>query len=523
MTPGGRDIGEDELRDLLSVSTPETVSAACTAVERVLDHDPARADRLAGLVLSRLADTDPLAVQVRVLRTASRTAYRVGAYDRAAQHGERLVRLGALAADPCALGWGRACLAYVEYEHGRYSHALDLCLQALASLRECESEQDGVARMLVLAGATHSRLDMHRTGLGLFREALEIFRLLGDETWVQRLAGNIAIAFRTIGEYEAALDALAGCDPDDHGIFLDEVRGQLALTAGRLPEAQALFRRSLSANVLPDGGVRKPEQYLGASVGLARTLLHQGHAVDAAALLREPLQRATALDVPAHLSRLHGVLAEIHAEMGDYRSAYRHAVEQRTAAERLHDSRMLDSVQTIRVEHAVAATRAEADRLRELTRRDALTDLPNRRAVDDRLARSMEDPAGPPTVAIVDVDCFKEINDRHSHIVGDQVLQIIALLLRAAFDEQHLVARLGGDEFLIVFDGVPAHRAVSLCQAARRRVAAYPWGQIAADLTVTISVGTAQAVPGRQLGDMVGVADRRLLDAKRSGRNRVAS
>ncbi len=513
-------MAEDEFRALLSASTPE---AACATVERVLERDPARADRLAGLVLSRLADSDPIAVQVNVLRTASRTAYRLGAYDRAAEHGERLVRLGAPAADPCALGWGRACLAYVEYERGRYSQALDLCLQALASLRECESEQEGVARMLVLAGVTHCGLDMHRTGLGLFREAQEMFRLLGDDAWVQRLAGNIATAFRAIGEYEAAVDALAGCDPDDHGIFLDEVRGHLALTADRLGEARALFERSLSANVLPGGGARKPEQYLGASIGIARILLRQGHAADAAAVLRDPLRRAAALDVPAHLSRVHGVLAEIHAELGDYRSAYRHAVAQREAADRLHDSRTLDSVQSIRVEHAVAATRAEADRLRELTRRDALTDLPNRRAVDDRLARSVRDPAGSPMVAIADVDCFKAINDRHGHIVGDQVLQIVARLLRAAFDEQHLVARLGGDEFVVVLDGVPAHRAASLCRAARLSVASYPWDQVATGLTVTISVGTARAVAGGRLGDMVGAADRRLLDAKRHGRNRVAS
>jgi diguanylate cyclase (GGDEF)-like protein len=513
----------EQFREAPALPHPQAVGAACDLVDSLIEQDPARADRMAETVLSRIADDDPVPVATRALRTASRTAYRVGDYDRAVRHAERLLRLGRRTADPAALGWARACLAYVEYEHGRYGHALDLCLQAIASFRGCEAERESTARMLVLAGATHGRLGMVSTGLALFREAREIFRLLGDETWVQRLTGNIAIAFRQLGEYEAALDALAGSDRAGCGILLDEVKAQLALVAGELTEARALFERSLAANLRPDGTPRKPEQYAQASVGLAQTLLRQGDPAGAAEVLREPLRRARDLDVPAHLESVHGVLADVYAAVGDYRAAYGHAVEQRAAAARMVDHRTLDSVQAVRVEHAVAAARAEADRLREMARRDVLTDLLNRRAIEDWLAGASLDPTSAPVVAVIDVDSFKQVNDRHTHVVGDRVLQTVARLLRSTLDDRHMVARLGGDEFLVVFDQVTEAEAGRLCEAVRLSVASYPWQRIALGLNISISVGAAPVVKGHQLGEVIGAADRRLLRAKRRGRNRVVA
>ncbi|MFT3956864.1 MAG: diguanylate cyclase [Piscinibacter sp.] len=153
----------------------------------------------------------------------------------------------------------------------------------------------------------------------------------------------------------------------------------------------------------------------------------------------------------------------------------------------------------------------ERERYAHMALHDALTGLPNRihlvGALDDAAAR-----AGSPghgfALLFVDVDRFKDINDRHGHAIGDAVLVTLAGRLRHSVNRKDLVARLSGDEFVVLLDGVgdPA-TAAAVAQRLREAVAA-PMVFDGCSLRVGISVGVAvHGVDGRQPDDLLRAAD----------------
>ncbi len=171
-----------------------------------------------------------------------------------------------------------------------------------------------------------------------------------------------------------------------------------------------------------------------------------------------------------------------------------------------------------------------------LAYRDGLTGLPSRRALDDALAELR----GVFTLAMADIDHFKEVNDRHGHDVGDQVLRMVAARLAAVPGGRAF--RYGGEEFALVFAGASCEQARPALEALREEVAASSFALRAEDrprrkpkaprrpareparIAVTISIGAAEADsrPGRAAA-VLRAADGALLRAKQGGRNRVVA
>jgi diguanylate cyclase (GGDEF) domain len=154
---------------------------------------------------------------------------------------------------------------------------------------------------------------------------------------------------------------------------------------------------------------------------------------------------------------------------------------------------------------------------------DPLTGLPNRRALDMRLAEVTSSPASQPcSIALIDLDGFKEVNDSQSHAAGDTVLREIASCLRTTLRTggrgQDMVARYGGDEFVVVMPSTQLPVAVSALNRAVEAVAALPY-DIASG--VTLSVGVAAAPQGVDPAAALAAADTAMYRAKRAGGNTV--
>jgi diguanylate cyclase (GGDEF)-like protein len=167
--------------------------------------------------------------------------------------------------------------------------------------------------------------------------------------------------------------------------------------------------------------------------------------------------------------------------------------------------------------------RARAQALEADTRRDPLTGLGNRRAVDHDLPPLLREAAAagrPMAVALLDLDHFKQINDRHGHPVGDRVLSTTAQLLRECVRQHDLVARIGGEEFLAVLPDADETRAREICQRIRQRVGGHDWAALSPGLAVTISAGCASAPPYDE-STLTTRADQALYRAKALGRDRV--
>jgi two-component system, cell cycle response regulator len=188
---------------------------------------------------------------------------------------------------------------------------------------------------------------------------------------------------------------------------------------------------------------------------------------------------------------------------------------------------------TLQAMYETTEARRQTRRYRELSLRDPLTGLYNRRYVDEQLPRLLGRGAGSPgavTVALLDLDHFKRVNDTRSHDAGDQVLQTVAGLLQdaaslAGVGDGSFVARMGGEEFLLVLVGTDPAGAEEHLQRVRRAVAAHAWAELTGDLPVTVSIGAASSAGliDATPAEMIGRADGHLYLAKRQGRDRVVS
>ena len=176
------------------------------------------------------------------------------------------------------------------------------------------------------------------------------------------------------------------------------------------------------------------------------------------------------------------------------------------------------------LEHAHTQLRQHAMALDRAAHEDALTGLHNRRHADSALPLLVEGARLSDqvvTIAALDVDHFKRINDSHGHAVGDAVLQQLAGLLSERLRSADLLARIGGEEFIAVLVGIDPLQAVEICDRLRLAVAGHDWGALVPGLTVHISVGVAGGMPPQQAQALMARADQALYAAKRSGRNRV--
>jgi len=163
--------------------------------------------------------------------------------------------------------------------------------------------------------------------------------------------------------------------------------------------------------------------------------------------------------------------------------------------------------------------RGEAQLARESARRDHLTSLYNRRGVTERYQQMLADGLDKPVaIMIADIDHFKAINDRHGHVVGDEVLAKFAELLRKSVRDTDLLARWGGEEFLLIGHVSDAHAAVDIANKLRTKIAAaeFPHGS----LTASFGVYYCDRLPDK-VRAAIGFADRALYAAKEGGRNKV--
>lgn len=186
-------------------------------------------------------------------------------------------------------------------------------------------------------------------------------------------------------------------------------------------------------------------------------------------------------------------------------------------------ARSVDSMQQ-QIQGQIAALEAKESALDHLASHDSLTGLPNRRVFMDRLelalARSRRS-GEPLALLFVDLDHFKDVNDRVGHAAGDELLRTVAQRMRDAVRETDTVARMGGDEFLVLLDG--AVDCVAVGEVAQKLLDGLappvPYG--AELLAVEASIGVSFCPrDGATTGEIIAAADRAMYRAKTDGRNR---
>jgi len=220
-----------------------------------------------------------------------------------------------------------------------------------------------------------------------------------------------------------------------------------------------------------------------------------------------------------HRARLHGVL-NLESTSADFFTPEVCATFDAIAAQ------IAGAVHLARV---VAELELANRKLERLSMSDGLTGIANRRCFDRRLEEQWQQhlrEGRSLALLLVDVDCFKALNDVRGHVFGDECLRALAGLCAEVGDTVHaLVARYGGEEFVLLLPGADLHDAQRFAEYLCRRVAqlaiAHPDSPVAAYVTVSIGVSAAQPDDRRSSGSLVVAADHALYAAKAAGRNRV--
>jgi diguanylate cyclase (GGDEF)-like protein len=445
-------------------------------------------------------------------------------------------------------------IALAGCETGRFDTALR-CANAACELAQDLGDQRQLALSLTALGACFERMGDPWQAERLMDDALRIAHEIEDP-FAQLVALNNLCAVcigafyvlrggddppeanaalrRALAHAREAHSLLHHFDDPFFSVFVEGNLGEALLHLGNLHEARRLLDAALQRGL---------EHGYGAQVSRIRCsicelLLAQGQAEEAHDALVVLLGELAGGDPRSTLIRLHHALYRACRALGRDGEALQH-IEQHDKLERRRATNQLKAQSQLfvtRVEAEQSRLQAERARLEvqiERSRaasfqadamRDQLTGLGNRRHLDHRLPMLLEVAKGqslPLTVALIDLDHFKQINDRFGHAVGDKVLIAMAQQLRENTRASDVLARIGGEEFLVVFADMPLPKALEVCERLRARVERHDWDALASGLRVTLSVGLAHAPP-YEIATLFDSADRAMYRAKHGGRNRVA-
>ncbi|MFL6876040.1 diguanylate cyclase [Pseudomonas marginalis] len=232
--------------------------------------------------------------------------------------------------------------------------------------------------------------------------------------------------------------------------------------------------------------------------------------------LQSSVQEAADLDslkqvLESHLEGLLGTMDE-HQQQRDQR-------EQEVAA-RLKG--LAERVANMEQEAQGYREHLEVQRQKALI--DPLTGLPNRAAWSERLdheVNAWHQRGNSLSLAMLDLDHFKRINDGYGHLAGDKVLKIIANVLRKRLRTSDFIARFGGEEFVLLMPHSSLSDALAVGEVLRAAIAACPFHFKGEPVTITVSMGVAQFLPGERSELALKRADEALYRAKAAGRNQV--
>ncbi|WP_158219790.1 diguanylate cyclase [Ideonella sp. A 288] len=459
--------------------------------------------------------------------------------------------------------WAVLAAVRVDRNIGEYGQALER-LELLGEVVDSGAE-DRLAFEYTNA-LSNVHLDMRRveTGRAHAEHALRLAQRQRESKLIALAQGNLSGHLADLGEQRMdAGDTVAGQDALDAAVRLAYQAIETAERAG-LPGLNLSYLSNLGGMLVLLGrddealSVYARHRTLVESTGQMDTLAHAqyyqarlqqraGRIDEALRLVDEALGCSATSRFTTVEPYLHQLASSLHESVGRFEPAlshfkqYHHALAKSNSAAAEQRSQVLAvRLQTQRALRQASVERERSDALRqhngELQRRaedlareameDALTGLPNRRALDLRLQQMLEaaSVANPCCVALLDIDHFKRVNDHFSHAVGDQVLQALAGVLNGALREgRDFVGRLGGEEFVLALSHTCLDKAVRTCERLRKAAMAHPWANIAPGLAVTVSLGVVELQPQAGVADALARADALLYRAKDLGRNRVCS
>jgi diguanylate cyclase (GGDEF)-like protein len=446
-------------------------------------------------------------------------------------------------------------LGVLASQLGDYGVALEYYQESLA-LQEQVDDRAQIATTIMNIGVIYAQLGDQERALEYMMRVLQINEHPDPHTEGVCLC-NIGNSYNVLGERERALGYLERAAAKFRALghvaeanCLSDI-GRIHEQRGDRQTAHACYLRALE--MVRRAGVHQFEMEILTHLGTLECA--DGEADAGLSHLHEALALAEAQGTRQYVHAAHQALANAYRELGDTARALEHYQAFHEVWVEVFGARTNLRIQNARIREEVRQTERESEILREKnealtradeekarlleqlriqaaelerqTREDALTGVSNRRHLDDLLAAEWERAhrfRRALCVAMVDVDHFKQVNDRFSHAGGDEVLRRVARILREHTRGVDVVARYGGEEFCLVLVETSAAEAAPLCERLRALVQAHDWTSLHPGLAVTVSIGIAERQSGVDApAALLAAADAHLYAAKHAGRNRVCA
>lgn len=443
----------------------------------------------------------------------------IGSPHEALDQAMRALDLAESVKDDRAISFASNVAGVVFWMLGQHDRALDFVGRAVSLARQINELID-LARWLINLGeieaelwqqTAHSRKGEARdapTGLDRAKaygaEALRLSQETGD-AWTLRLAiVNVTDYYLRSGDHAEAARLLAQVDMVDGG----------GGSRSRLAHLFTLGKVQLAA------GEAKAAVY---TLTAAVTLADEIRDAETGAPCCEALSNAWCM------------VGDFAEALRWHRSFHDRYVRKTAASAQIRSRVAAIQYETRQLQASIEAERSRADTLEELNRaltqeaavlmhasmEDALTGLPNRRGLERALLAANVHGTRPYAIAMIDIDHFKQVNDRLSHLIGDDVLRRVAQLIRMTIRSQDKPFRYGGEEFLIILEDAELPVASQACRRIGDVIRNWNWSTIHPSLQVTLSVGLAHSDEALLPADVLALADRRLYAAKNGGRDCV--
>jgi diguanylate cyclase (GGDEF)-like protein len=531
---------EPDLERAWQLSCTGRVDAALALAQRVYDE---------------AATTDRVSVRAAAACHLSWYCFMQGHYEEGLLRALSASEFYSASANQVGEAWARSLYAWLLMEIGSAHEALEESLRAIA-LVEGAQEKRILCFALNVVGVVFWMLGQLDRARDFAERAVRLAREIGDETDLARWLINLAEIEADIWSEQRSQ---AASDPNLLSRVLAHGEEALRLTrqtgdswAQRLAiahltryhllngdAAQAARILAQAEQVEGGTGLRSRVVYL---FSLGQVQMAEGNARAAIDTLTACATLCTEISDIETSVLCCEQLSQAWSMVGDFAEALRwhrvfHERYVRKSENSVQIRARVASIQyeTRHLQARVEAERSRADGLEEMNRalaeeatqlmsasmEDVLTGLPNRRGLERALLAISVEGRRNYSLAMIDIDHFKQINDRFSHALGDEVLRQVAHVLRLASGAGDRLFRYGGEEFVLLTDEGDEIQAAETCLRICQVVRKWDWTRIDARLSVTISIGLACAAEAETVVEVMAIADARLYQAKNAGRDGV--
>ena len=470
----------------------------------------------------------PSAALTEALATQIMAYIELGLHEEALQTVDECLTVAQRSGDELQMSWALNRAGCANDAIGNHESATGFLSQALDLAERAGAEEAIFAALNNLAENTLDLAEDYRRkqrnalsqallsrGLEICERAVSVAKASGNLHRLALSQGNFGMMLALAGQHARAellfKEAWSLCEQHDYRPVQRVVRryqGRTQLLRGRLDAGIELLEQTLA------------QAEAGDDRNLALTLMRE-----ITAAYKQSERYSEALDM---FERFYKVERQRNTQVA--------ALRARMLADRQELDRARLEADRARLEAELLKARSEAlaEQNRQLedqnavlnmhAHQDALTGVWNRRYLEQRLPQAFtaaRQDGQPLSLAILDVDHFKQINDNYGHDVGDEVLRRLAALLKAHCRPTDLLARYGGEEFVLAMPRTSQDVAVHVCNRLRDWIEREDFSDLHVELACTASFGVCGAAGFDDIQDVFRQADRCLYQAKRDGRNRV--